>query len=238
MESFFYERTAYCLLSIPVPRCFTELDKCFDARFTGSDVITRQPVMLAENLCRRMADVEYYAQSISEVQKSSDASRAATLIGTLLVGYFVACKSLSDAGAITLANLYDLPLTNKEMDFSKEKFWRKLKESHATVHDRYMPFKDLFKEIVKWRDAAVHRLTPFVVPHSPGKPWEAPREEVKIQMVAQPDADVRTVVKLAKTKNIPWVEPLYYHRKWQNQLIKFCKEVCLDIRDKTAVDQS
>jgi len=179
-----------------------------------------------------MADVELYASYISEAQKSSDTFKGAILIGTLLVGYFNACKSLLDAGAITLATVHNLNLKNKEMDFSKTKFWKQLdKKAGHIIVGRYKTFDSLFKTVIMWRDAAVHRLTPFVVTHSPGEPGKVPREKVEIKMVAQPDAEISTVVKAAKT--ISWVEPLHYHRQWKSQLLNFCKAVCLDIRDQT-----
>lgn len=80
-----------------------------------------------------MADIELYASYISEAQKSPDTFKGAILIGTLLVGYFNACKSLLDAGAITLATVYNLNLTNKEKNFSKPKFWKQLNEKPGTM---------------------------------------------------------------------------------------------------------
>jgi len=232
MKTSFYNRTAYVLLSIPVPQCFIDLDEYFDTRFATSSAIGHQSVILAENLCRRMADVELYASYISEAERSLNTLKGAILIGTLLVGYFSACKSLLDAGAITLASIYNLHLSNKEMDFLKQKFWRQLdKEAGPAITSRYAPFKSLFREIIKWRDSAVHRTTPFAVTHSPGDPFKVPREKQKIKVIAQPDAVISMVVKTPKS--IPWVEPLHYHKQWQSQLIEFCKEVCLDIRSQT-----
>jgi hypothetical protein len=232
MRSFFYNRTAYVLLTVPVPECFIKLDEYFDTRFVTSSPMLHESGVLAENLCRRMADVELYASYIYEAQKSPNPFQGSILIGTLIVGYFAACKSLLDAGAITLARVYNLTLTNREMDFSKPKFLRQLDEEVGpTISGRYAPFKGLFKEIIKWRDAAVHRLTPLVITHGPGEPGKVPREKMEIKMVAQPDAEISIVVK--KPKSIPWVEPLHYHKQWQSQLIAFCKEVCLDIQSQT-----
>ena len=233
MKTWFYNRTGYTLPGMPtVPRCFVELDEYFDARFTTSSPMAHPSVVLAENLCRRMADVELYASYISDTLNRPDTFKGAILIGTLLVGYFTACKSLLDAGAITLASVYKLSLRNKEMDFSKPKFWKQLKEETGSIiNDRYAPFRILFKEVIRWRDAAVHRLTPFVITHSPGRPDKTPREKIEIKMADQPDAEISTVVKTPKS--ISWVDPLHYHRKWQSQLIEFCKEVCLDIRSQT-----
>jgi len=232
MKTWFYNRTAYKLLNIPVPKCFTELDEYFDRLFSGSGAMLHPSVTLVENLCRRMADVELYASYISEAQKSPDTFKGAILIGTLLVGYFNACKSLIDAGAIALATVYNLNLPNKEMDFSKSKFWKQLNEKTGPIIvDRYKAFGSLFKEIIVWRDAAVHRLTPFVVTHSPDEPSKVPREKKKIKMVAQPDTEISTVVKA--TKSISWVDPLHYHRQWKSQLLNFCNDVCVDIRGQT-----
>ena len=49
-------------------------------------------------------------------------------------------------------------------------------------------------------------------------------------MVARPDTELSTVVKMSEKTE--WVEPLYFHNKWGNGLMKFFEEVCLDIRDK------
>lgn len=232
MVSSFYYRTAYILLDIPVPECFINLDKYLWELFSPNPPFLNVSAILAENLCRRMADIELYASYISEAQKNPDAEKGTILVGTFLVGYFTACKSLFDAGAITLARVYNLNLKNKEMDFSNSKFWKRLDgEVRPTIITRYAPFKPLSNEIVKWRNAAIHRMTPLVIMHSPDRPDMVPREKVEIKMVNQPDAAISTIAKALK--DVQWVEPLYYHRQWQSQLIEFCKEVCLDIRSQT-----
>lgn len=230
MKTSFYNRTAYSprLLNMTVPQCFIELDDYFDTLFPTTAGSTQEVVILAENLCRRLADVELFAQYISEAQRKSDTFRAAILIGTFLVAYFNACKSLMDAGAIALAKIYNLNLTNKEMDFSKKEFKQQLKLIGPTVVNRYAPLGSLFSEIVRWRDAAVHRLTPFVVTHIPGSPEKIHREKFAIRMVDRPDIDVSVVVR--KAKHIGWMDPLDCHRKWREHLLGFCEQVCLDIR--------
>ena len=232
MSGYLYNRTAYCLLGITIPQFFVEIEDCFQKRFTDGSFLTNHAFKSTENLCRRMADVEFYASYIYEEQKRADAYQAAASIGTLLVAYFSACKSLLDAGAITLAKIY-MPdkLSNKEMDFSKPIFWRQLKETCATVYSRFASFKGLSRDIIDWRDAAVHRLTPLVIIHSTSSPKETPREKIEIKMVAQPDAEIRDIVKAPK--NIRWVEPLHFHKKWHSQLLSFCEEVCSDIREQT-----
>jgi hypothetical protein len=212
-----------------VPQCFIELDNYFDTLFQTPDGLTHEAVILAEILCRRLADVELFAQCISEAQNRSDAFQAATLIATFMVAYFNACKSLLDAGAITLAKIYNLKLKNKERDSSKRIFWRQLEEQVGSiVVDRYAPFNSLFDEIVKWRDAAVHRLTPFVIIHSADPPEKIPREKLEIKMVDQPDTDISVLVK--RGKDIRWIEPLHYHNRWREPLLDFCKQICFDIK--------
>lgn len=229
MKSLFYNRTAYLLLNKSVPQCFMDLDQYFDTRFQTTRVLTHRLVVLAENLCRRMADLELYAQYISEVQIAENPVKASILIGTLLVGYFNACKSLLDAGAITLAQVYNLNLKNKDTDFNKNIFWKRLQEIGPEVHARYISFKPFVRKIVDWRDAAVHRITPFVICHSPnGPPMEVPREKVEIRMVGKPDVTIDDIAR--KPKEALWVEPLYYHRLWHSKLIRFCEEVCTDIQ--------
>lgn len=210
-----------------------ELDDYFDTLFQTTAGATQEVVILAENLCRRLADIELFAQYISEAQRESNAFRAAILIGTFLVAYFNACKSLMDAGAITLARIYNLSLKNKETDFSKKIFWQQLeKQIGPTIVDRYASFNSLFGEIVKWRDAAVHRLTPFVVTHVPGSPENIPREKMVIKMVDQPDTDISVIVKRAK--DVRWMDPLDCHKQWRDHLLGFCEQVCLDIRTQAS----
>jgi len=105
-----------------VPQCFVELDDYFDTLFKTTTDLAREVITLAENLCCRLADIELFVRYIAEAGKESNAFQAAILIGTFLVAYFNACKSLLDAGAITLARIYNLNLKNKEMDFSKAVF--------------------------------------------------------------------------------------------------------------------
>jgi len=78
-----------------------------------------------------MGDIDTYAQDISDVLNDSAPKYREILVGTLLVGYFSACKALFDAAAISLSKVYSLtstdkngqhPLKYKQMDFSKRKF--------------------------------------------------------------------------------------------------------------------
>src|SRR4030042_996176 len=141
MKTYFYNRTAYSFLGTEVPQCFEDLDTHFDTRFTNiAASVTHPSAASEENLCRRMADVELYASFISNAQKNPDKFKGATLIGTLLVGYFSACKSLLDAAAVSLSKLYQLPVGNKQMDFSKESFWRAFEQR---APQRYLQYKSL-----------------------------------------------------------------------------------------------
>jgi hypothetical protein len=232
MKGFVYFNTAYRLGYSQVPECFKKLDDFFDELlFKNGKVWVRESSDLAQNLCRRMADIKLYAWLTSQAETAPDAFKGAILIGTYLVGYFSACKSLLDAGSITLAKLYNLNLSNKEMDFSKQKFWKELQEKQPTVYHRYTTFDGLVKDILKWRDSAVHRVTLLVIVHAPDDPDKTPRDKQEIRMVAKPDAELSAVAKMFE-KTV-WVEPVHFHNNWKSRLMKFCEEVCLDIRDKT-----
>lgn len=231
MKGFVYSNTAYRLGHFQVPECFKKLDDFLDERlYKNGKLLVGESSDLAQNLCRRMADIELYAWLISQAESLPDAFNGAALAGTYLVGYFSACKSLLDAASITLAKLYNLSLSNKEMDFSKPKFWKELKEKEPTIYVRYARFDGLVKAIVKWRDSAVHRVTPLVIVHAPEGPDKTPRDKQEIRMVAKPDAELSTFMK--SREKITWVRPLHFHNKWKIRLIEFCEEVCLNIRDK------
>jgi len=67
MKTFFYERTAYKLSNEPVPNCFFLLDDHFDTRFTSAtEAYTHPSLLLAENICAQMANVEMYAFLIAD----------------------------------------------------------------------------------------------------------------------------------------------------------------------------
>lgn len=240
MSSLFYVRTAYSLIKVPVPQCFKDLDTYFETRLAHlvtektTALLSHRSVILAENLCRRMADTDFYAQAIVDAQKGLAPWNASIAIQSLLVGYFNACKSLLDAGAITLTHLFGLPLSKKEMDFSKAKFWKILGDADITVHDRYTPFKALFQEIIKWRDSANHRTAPLVivVDNTPGEPSLTLSSNSSVRLVDSPDTNIRDVLQQV-SKGITMVDPMHYHGKWNVQLVTFCTEVCSDIRAKT-----
>jgi len=232
MKTFFYNRTAYPLLNLQVPKCFIELDEYFDKIFQSDSALYQKSVLLVENLCHRMADVEVHARYISEEQNRDNTFKAAIFIGTLLVGFFTSCKSVLDAGAIALNAIYNLNLPEREQDFGKLKLLNRLKEkTGAVIYNRYLVYKNVIQEIIDWRDSAVHRHTPFCVVHSPGRPEVTTRDKQEIKLANQLDADIYKVVTMADT--IQWVEPLHFYNKWHSQLIDFCADICLDIRSQT-----
>ena len=229
MKVSFHLRTPYPYIGIPVPQCFLDLDDHFDTIYTdASTMLNDLGPALAENTCRRMADIDMYAKFISDTLGHENPYQAATVTASLLVGYFGACKSLLDAVSVALAELYTLPLSNKEKDFTKRKFWRELQKANSNVHDRFKDFKSFFAEVVRWRDSAVHRFTPLVICHAPDRPDRVPRDKVKVNMVADPDTDIRKyLTNLSGTK---WADPLSQHTKWRDDFLSLCKEICADIQ--------
>ena len=241
MKGLVYTNTAYQLGYFQVPECFAKLDEFIDKLLleNNNKIVLKAHsglyIDLAQNLCRRMADIELYAWLTSQAETAPDAFKGAVLVGTYLIGYFSACKSLLDAGSITLAMLYNLNLSNKEMDFSKSKFLKELEKRQSKIYVRYTRFDDLVKDIVKWRDSSVHRVTPLVVVHAPEDPNKTPRDKQEIRVVVEPDAKFSILVK--NHKKITWVKPLHFHNKWKSRLIEFCEEVCLDIAQPAGLER-
>lgn len=114
------------------------------------------------------------------------------------------------------------------MDFAKGRLSATLSKEHPSVYKRYEPFKRLVEEVVLWRDAAVHRVTPLVAVASTKDPdsW-FPR----IRVLLEPDIDVPRFF----TDPTPgtWVDPFYFYRRWQEGLLAFCGEVAADIASQT-----
>jgi hypothetical protein len=237
MKTHFYNRTPFSYVSTPVPECFLRLDAYFDLRLSAlseGELDTHPSVILAENLCRRLADTVYYATIIADVLRgnlgASNVFAKATLTGSLLVGHFSSCKSVLDASSIALARTYGIKMTNKEMDFAKPRFWKQLRNDQPEVYKRYDRFRPLIQEIVLWRDASVHRTTPMVVVAGPDDPAVKP-ETASVKMFLEPDVDVSTIVSRMHSAGAGdlWVEPHYLHVKWYDQLVELCCETCADI---------
>lgn len=220
--NFFYNRTTYRLLNIEIPKCFISLDLLLP---TNKSLVETD---LAENICRRMADIEYYANKIGVILKrKNNLWNKTILVGTLLVGYYATCKSLFDAVAITLNYIYKLNLNEKEQDFTKKKIWKQLKEKDRDLHTKYSSFKELSYEIRDWRDAAVHRVTPFVIPVGPGDPGGEPNKKFSIKLVAEKGVSMHDLV--SRKGKPKFLDPLYHHLKWRGSLLKLCEQICEDI---------
>ncbi len=234
MKTGFYDISGYALLldKVSVPSCFIELDEYFNTQFAGPVVAFRHPsVLLAHNLSRRMADIDSYAQDISDILNDSAAKYGEIRVGTLLVGYFSACKALLDAVAISLASLYSLTVTDKkgeehklsykQMDFSKREFWKAL-EKNFGVKRRFERFKTLSSELVLRRDVAVHRVAPLTAQIA------SATQHMEIKMAIKPDADMSDWASPWNKED--WLDPLDLHRKWRPLFLELCKEVCFDIK--------
>jgi hypothetical protein len=241
MKTGFYSISGYALLNkVSIPSCFIELDEYFDAQFAGLVAAFRHTsFLLAHNLCRRMADIDTYAQDISDVLNDPAAKHGEIRVGTLLVGYFSASKALLDAAAISLASLYSLTLTDnkgeerklsyKQMDFSKREFWKAL-EKNIRVKRRFERFKTLSSEVVFRRNVAVHRVAPLTAQIA------STAQHMEIKMAAKPDADMSDWA--SRWSNEDWLDPLDSHRKWRPLFLELCKEVCDDIKNMTRVSSS
>ena len=231
VSDYFLNRSAYCVLPGPVPDPFVAFELALAARFPqGSFPPGDPPVALAENLCRRMATVDFFAHEIGEAIAARDDTSRAWVLNALLVAHFSACKSLLDAGSVALAEVYKLNLPPKEQDFGKGSMWRRLETGHRPVFDRYQPFRAwMTGEVVVWRDAAVHRLAPLVIAgvarNADGK---LDADTMRFRFPLDPDMDDARLW-AEGGKGVDWGEPLHFHRLWRDRFVAFCSEVCKDI---------
>lgn len=92
MQTTFYGRSLYSYMGdVPVPRYFVELDELLGKESQTSNVavaIHETRTRHAANLCRRLADVEWYIKCISESVRLESVGKATFLTMTWLVGYF------------------------------------------------------------------------------------------------------------------------------------------------------
>lgn len=212
-----------------MPKCFVKLDEILGAEDSNEDAvlaINMPKVKMAENICRRMADIDWYANNIEVAMQEENTGKASLLTMTLLVGYFGSCKSLLDTAAISLNQIYILGLKEKEQDFGKGKFWNQLRGGDF---NRYSSFRALAKEVIKWRDAAIHRQSPIILPS--GMTGERPRDELKIWLINDPEPQIRGHAIIVPEGQDVLIKPLDLHAKWRSEFVRLCGQLCLDIKN-------
>lgn len=239
---FFYSQSLFSSLSVEMPQCFADLEhhllKDYPNAYPPDIPEVKRYVHLTWNLCRRLADVEYYASLIQDEMDRNQGPYSARIISTLLVGHFSACKAMVDASAITLVDLYSLGLksrkrilSDKEQDFarsSKGGLWPTLRAEQPTVAKRYSKFQGTFGEIFAWRDAAVHRVHPLVVTMM-GIDTES-RQGTLIGFNLNPDPQGRQKPIKGKEPH----DPLHFHRRWMPYLKELAEATCWDIETHSA----
>ena len=220
MKTWFYNRSLYRFLEIPIPQCFLDLDEHYGQDSSIPNLLASN-AQHAENVCRRMADLELYANLTSIACGDTDAFRGALFAGSYMVGYFSACKSLLDAVAVALNEIHRLSLPAREQDFGKPKFWNTLKSSNPGRERAFSSYRQFGHEVIKWRDAAVHRKTPVIIVCSAGDPYKVPRDALSIRMVDDPNPDY---------SKEPKRDPADVHARWRAEFIAICAETCQDLR--------
>ena len=231
MRTYFYGRSLYSYMShVERPKCFVELDEILGAEDSNEDIvlaINMPKVKMAENICRRMADIDWYANSIEAAMQEDNIGKASLLTMTLLVGYFGSCKSLLDAAAISINQIYSLGLKEKEQDFGKGKFWNQLRKIDPSGFSSYKPFMALADDVIKWRVPAVHRQSPIILPN--GITGERPRDELKIWLINDPKPRIQGhAITVAEGGNVR-INPLSLHTKWRSKFVSLCGQLCSDI---------
>ena len=235
-EGLFFQRSAYPFIGIEPPVFLSETAAAL-AKWIVTDTrdltaLYREPLaIVAENVCRRLANLELYALTIRHEIENASPWRASTIVGSLLVGLFGSAKSLLDAGSVALTVAFSLPLANKEQDFAKAKFWTILRSNYPTVAECYESFRPLMHEIAEWRDSAVHRATPLVfVDANPAEFGDRAPEEVgpgtlPLRMPALPGIDFGTL----PPGSPRFIEPLQKWTDWRPNLLVFAQCVCNNI---------
>lgn len=236
MKTRFYERTAYRLSDEPVPNCFLKLDDHFDTLFTETgNTPMNYGMALAESVCARMADVEMYAFLIRDALKRKDLAKenvgreadvkAAVMSRSFLIGYLGAARALLDSGAVTLATIYQLPLTNVERNFASGNFWQQMVVNQPNVHRRYHSMRLFFNEVLQWCMETPPRVPPVsVLQYQFG---EFSRRELLAQVVDDRNADLEQMA----TQNyaLHWIDPVDLHQRWKIKLLNLCEKLCREI---------
>lgn len=245
MKTFFYERTAYHLSQEPVPNCFFLLDGVFDEHFsTVHEAYLNRAVMLAEIVCSRMADVELYAFLINDARcrdesltigasshadielllrdSETDERKGAILMRSFFVGYIGACKTLLDAAALVLCELYELPLEYEMRRFENQEFWHQLVLCAPNTHRRYHSRRIFFNEVFRLRNELIERVPPIGLLQG-----HLMRQSMQLDVLNASPTSLNSL--LENPHNLYWRNPLDIHRDWKPQFLDLCERLCQDI---------
>lgn len=164
MDGYFYAQSMHSTIETEVPSGFLKIEQAFRSRVPRNvrpDMVDGLGpfVQLAENVCRRMGDVEYYAHLVRIELEKKEGTFSAKATSTLLVGFFAACKSVLDSIAITLARVFRLGIKTlksevapKQMDFARQgkgSFWSLLASEQNGAFNRYNKHSGTMGEIIK-----------------------------------------------------------------------------------------
>ncbi|HSK74568.1 MAG TPA: hypothetical protein VK892_22905 [Pyrinomonadaceae bacterium] len=225
MKNKFYDYSLFPYLKTNTPKCFFDLDNRIAEKYkTLSKKMTSKERQLAENICRRVADIYFYNSLIEELIYNENKDKSARQISALLVGYLSSCKAFLDAVAITITDIYKLPLKLPQQDLLKKKFQEKFAAKNQSRAATYKSFESFYKDVKNWRDVAIHRTSPFVIVE--GKSSNI--ENDKIFLASKLNVNFRELV-LKGDENFTWHEPTYLHHKWEKDLLNLCEEICKDV---------
>jgi hypothetical protein len=199
-----------------------------ETELSPADAMKNRLAVHAFNVYRRMGDLELYKSAMRHELASEDQWRAASLAGSLLVGYFSAAKSMLDAAAIMLNDAYALGLSAREQDFVRGRFWNALEKRRPEVAVRYQIHRSFVTDLQTWRDAAVHRTTPFLLVNTfPEYKGDRParKGEAWVLMASTPDAGWESVF---PRPGKDWIDPLHIPTQWSTNFESLCADLATD----------
>lgn len=233
MKTDFYQRTAYKLSNTPVPDCFLKLDDHFDRVLPGAlprGAATHVSVLLAENICARMAEVEMYAFLIEDARKRprlgyEGEADAAILTRAYFVAYLGAARATLDSLAGALATIYELGLPRNECTFASTTFWQVLVERFPNVHRRYHTQRIFFNEVFRWCNETRDRIVPLDVVYT--ALGHISTRDSHTKMLDESETDYLALAYNRTT--FKWIDPLELHDRWKGQFLGVCERLCKEI---------
>lgn len=220
------------MIERPIPDCFARLSDAFAAKAPVVHAPFMHPAAgLAHGLCIRMADVDDFARRIADVPAADRGSLTATEAGSLLVGHFGSCKAVLDAAAIALTRVYGLEngkgaeLGVKEQDFTKGALSVALERQQPTAFTRYRRLQSIIREVSEWRNAAVHRTTPLVLP---ARSWDEASQTDRVVGYRLALDKHASAADMFGHRDVERTGPLHFHERWRPRSLELRGEVCRD----------
>jgi hypothetical protein len=211
-----------------MPKCFEQLANALTEDNVEKIIIKKGPIF--ENLNNTLVKVGFmlYARNTIEHINGKDPIYY-IFVNYHFCNFVIHTKAYLDAVAITLNNFYDCGYAGGDIDLKKAAFIRTLKKRRPKLANEFILRGGWIGEVVKWRDALVHRLVTPVIPIGDKSPYESGDFKAKIQLKPVPLFGIAAIRKSKRKYPRTDQDILPFCDRWISHAKVILEELCTDL---------